>query len=118
MSYSNSWRLIKNTNECKLQLLKVEFFIRLANFIIKEKTIHSNDNILQKFVLEKASKISKKSALTLKIGKEAFYKQAEMTLSEAYDYASSVMVKNMLNYDAEEGIEAFISRRKPNWQDK
>jgi enoyl-CoA hydratase/carnithine racemase len=77
-----------------------------------------NDNILQKFVLEKASKISKKSALTLKIGKEAFYKQAEMTLSEAYDYASSVMVKNMLNYDAEEGIEAFISRRKPNWQDK
>ena len=41
-----------------------------------------------------------------------------MTLSEAYDYASSVMVKNMLNYDAEEGIEAFISRRKPNWQDK
>ena len=56
--------------------------------------------------------------MTLKIGKEAFYKQIDMTLSEAYDYASNVMVENMLKFDAEEGIDAFINKRKPNWQDK
>ena len=77
-----------------------------------------NDNNLQNFVLERALKISKKSAITLKIGKEAFYKQIDMTLSEAYDYASNVMVENMLKLDAEEGIDAFINKRTPNWQDK
>ena len=77
-----------------------------------------NDSDLQNFVLERALKISKKSAMTLKIGKEAFYKQLDMTLSEAYDYASNVMVENMLKLDAEEGIDAFINKRTPNWQDK
>ncbi len=72
---------------------------------------------LQNFVLEKALKISKKSSMTVKIGKEAFYNQIDMTLSEAYDYASNVMVENMLKSDAEEGIDAFIKKRKPNWQD-
>ena len=56
--------------------------------------------------------------MTLKIGKEAFYKQIDMTLSEAYDYASNVMVENMLKLDAQEGIGAFIEKRKPKWQDK
>ena len=73
---------------------------------------------LKDFVLDKAQKISKKSSITLKIGKEAFYKQLDMKLSDAYDYASNVMVKNMLKLDAKEGIEAFIEKRKPNWQDK
>jgi len=73
---------------------------------------------LKDFVLDKAQKISKKSSLTLKIGKEAFYKQLDMKLSDAYDYASNVMVENMLKLDAEEGIEAFLEKRKPNWQDK
>ena len=77
-----------------------------------------NDDSLQNFVLERALKISKKSSMTLKIGKEAFYKQIDMTLSEAYDYASNVMVENMLKLDAEEGIDAFINKRTPNWQDK
>ena len=62
--------------------------------------------------------ISKKSSMTVKIGKKAFYKQVDMTLSEAYDYASKVMVDNMLKVDAEEGIDAFIEKRNPNWQDK
>ena len=66
----------------------------------------------------KALKISKKSAMTLKIGKQAFYNQINMNLSEAYDYASNVMVENMLKIDAEEGIDAFINKRNPNWQDK
>jgi len=76
------------------------------------------ESILTKYTLDIALKISKKSAITLKIGKEAFYKQIDMTLSEAYDYASNVMVENMLKLDAEEGIGAFIDKRKPNWQDK
>ena len=51
----------------------------------------------------------------LKTGKEAFYNQAEMGLAEAYDYASRVMVENMMARDAEEGIGAFIERRSPEW---
>ena len=76
------------------------------------------DEALNNYTLEKAMNITKKSALTLKIGKEAFYKQSEMSLCDAYDYASSVMVENMLKKDAEEGIDAFIEKRKPHWQDK
>ena len=77
-----------------------------------------NESILKEQTLKIAQKISKKSALTLKIGKEAFYKQINMNLSDAYDYASNVMVENMLKLDAEEGIDAFINKRTPNWQDK
>ena len=76
------------------------------------------DEALNNYTLEKAMNITKKSALTLKIGKEAFYKQSEMSLCDAYDYASSVMVENMLKKDAEEGIDAFINKRVPHWEDK
>lgn len=76
------------------------------------------DDSLQKYVLEKAIIISKKSKMTLKTGKKAFYKQLELTLSQAYDFASDVMVNNMLKLDAEEGIDAFLEKRKPSWQDK
>jgi enoyl-CoA hydratase/carnithine racemase len=65
-----------------------------------------------------AEKIAAKSTLTVKIGKEAFYRQAEMPLAEAYKYASVVMVENMLARDAEEGISAFIEKREPKWQDR
>ena len=75
-------------------------------------------NRLEDFVLKKAQKISKKSSVTLKIGKEAFYKQLEMKLSDAYDYASKVMVQNMLKLDAKEGIDAFIDKREPKWKDR
>ena len=77
-----------------------------------------DESLLKKETMEAAQKISKKSAITLKIGKEAFYKQIDMTLSEAYDYASDVMVHNMLKLDAEEGINAFINKRTPSWKDK
>jgi enoyl-CoA hydratase/carnithine racemase len=66
--------------------------------------------------LKLAKKITAKSALTLKIGKEAFYRQIEMPLAEAYKYASAVMVENMLARDAEEGISAFIEKREPKWE--
>jgi enoyl-CoA hydratase/carnithine racemase len=65
-----------------------------------------------------AKKIAAKSSLTVKIGKEAFYRQLEMSLAEAYHYAAEVMVENMLARDAEEGIEAFIDKRTPKWEDR
>jgi len=68
--------------------------------------------------LKLAAKIAGKPTLTVKIGKEAFYRQAEMLLAEAYDYASQVMVENMLARDAEEGISAFIEKRDAKWQDR
>ena len=61
---------------------------------------------------------SDESPLTLKVGKEAFYAQAEMPLAEAYDHAARVMVENMLARDAEEGIGAFVEKRAPVWQDE
>ncbi|MBV8826874.1 MAG: enoyl-CoA hydratase, partial [Hyphomicrobiales bacterium] len=68
--------------------------------------------------MELAREIAAKSALTVKIGKEAFYRQLEMNLSDAYGYASKTMVENMLARDAEEGIGAFIEKRTPQWQDR
>ena len=68
--------------------------------------------------LKLARQIASKSALTVKIGKEAFYRQMEMGLSDAYRYASDVMVENMLARDAEEGIGAFIEKRTPIWEDR
>ncbi len=65
-----------------------------------------------------AEKIAGKSKLTIKIGKEAFYRQVEMSLADAYGYASQVMVENMLARDAEEGISAFIEKRDAKWQDR
>jgi len=65
-----------------------------------------------------AAKIAQKSAHTIKLGKQAFYRQAEMSLADAYRYAAEVMTENMLACDAEEGIGAFIEKRAPKWQDR
>lgn len=65
-----------------------------------------------------AAKIASKSSLTLKTGKQAYYRQRELDLDEAYRYASRVMTENMLAFDAEEGIAAFIEKRDPDWQDR
>lgn len=67
--------------------------------------------------MELARKIASKSSMTLATGKRAYYAQRDMRLSDAYDYASGVMVENMLARDAEEGIGAFIQKRAPQWQD-
>ena len=65
-----------------------------------------------------AKQIASKSSYTVKIGKEAFYRQRELGLAEAYAYASEVMTENMMARDAEEGICAFIDKRKPTWEDR
>jgi enoyl-CoA hydratase/carnithine racemase len=62
--------------------------------------------------------IAGKSAFTVKIGKEAFYRQAELDLAAAYRYAAEVMTTNMLAEDAGEGIDAFLAKRAPVWHDR
>jgi enoyl-CoA hydratase/carnithine racemase len=65
-----------------------------------------------------AEQVALKSAYTVKLGKEAFYRQAEMSLTDAYRYAAEVMTENMMARDAEEGIGAFIEKRTPTWRDE
>jgi enoyl-CoA hydratase/carnithine racemase len=62
-----------------------------------------------------AAKIAAKSPLTLSIGKQAFYRQVELSLADAYDYAANVMVANLSKRDAQEGIAAFVEKRRPVW---
>jgi enoyl-CoA hydratase/carnithine racemase len=76
------------------------------------------DEALTEVTMEMARKVASKSSMTLATGKRAYYAQREMPLAAAYDYASTVMVENMLAHDAEEGIGAFIEKRAPAWQDK
>ena len=65
-----------------------------------------------------AQQVARKSAHTIRIGKEAFYQQAEMSLTDAYRFAAEVMADNMMARDAEEGIGAFIEKRAPRWEDR
>ena len=69
-------------------------------------------------VLKIAKKIAAKSNVTIKIGKQAFYKQLEMPLRDAYKFTSKMMTLNMMSYDAKEGISAFLEKRKPKWKNK
>tara|TARA_B100000674_G_C37633688_1_gene820037 strand:- start:43 stop:816 length:774 start_codon:yes stop_codon:yes gene_type:complete len=73
---------------------------------------------LNREVLKIANKISSKSNLTIKIGKQAFYRQLEMPLKKAYAYTSKMMTLNMMALDAKEGISAFIEKRNPRWKNK
>ena len=73
---------------------------------------------LDKEVLKIAITIASKSNLTIKIGKQAFYKQLEMPLRKAYAYTSKMMTLNMMAVDAHEGISAFLEKRKPKWKHK
>lgn len=70
---------------------------------------------LEARTLDWAQKIASKSALTVAIGKEAYYRQAELSLSDAYDYTRDVMVRNLEAQDAQEGISAFLEKRSPVW---
>ena len=79
---------------------------------------HFSKSKLNTEVLKVAKKISSKSNLTIKIGKQAFYKQLEMPLKNAYAYTSKMMTLNMMAQDAKEGISAFLEKRKPKWKNK
>ena len=83
--------------------------IALINNYFDEKSLSYEVNLI-------AKKITSKSSLTLKIGKKAFYDQSEMNVGDAYQYASEIMIKNMMEYDAEEGINAFLEKRNPEWK--
>ena len=65
-----------------------------------------------------AQRIAGKSALTIAIGKEAFYRQIEAGFAEAYNTASEAMTRNMLSRDAGEGVDAFLEKREPRWEDR
>ena len=71
---------------------------------------------LDKEVFKIAKTISSKSNLTIKIGKQTFYKQLEMPLKKAYAFTSKMMTLNMMAMDAQEGISAFLEKRKPRWK--
>ena len=79
---------------------------------------HFSKTTLNNEVLKVAKTISSKSNLTIKIGKQAFYKQLEMPLRKAYIYTSKIMTLNMMTMDAKEGISAFLEKRKPMWKNK
>ena len=83
-------------------------------FGLVNRVVASGD--LEAEVNSLADKISAKAPTTLRIGKEAFYQQVEMPMEHAYEYASRVMVANMMEPDAEEGISAFVEKRQPNWR--
>ncbi|RUU77595.1 enoyl-CoA hydratase [Mesorhizobium sp. M7A.F.Ca.MR.362.00.0.0] len=77
-----------------------------------------NRVVPREYLNQIAQTIASKSSLVIKTGKEAFYAQAEMGLADAYAYTGRIMVENMLAHDAEEGIDAFIGKRKPEWTDE
>ena len=78
---------------------------------------HVPDDKLNESVMSLAKKITTKPLSTVKIGKDAFYRQYEMSLSEAYEYTSKVMTINSLSDDAKEAITSFLEKREPVWKD-
>ena len=79
---------------------------------------HFENSKLDEEVLKLAETIASKSTRVVKIGKEAFYKQLEMSLEDAYKYTSEIMSENMMTVDAKEGISAFLEKRTPSWKNK
>jgi len=79
---------------------------------------HFSKSKLDNEVLKLSKKIASKSNLTIKIGKQTFYKQLKMPLRKAYMYTSKMMTQNIMAMDAKEGISAFLEKRKPIWKNK
>ena len=88
-----------------------------VRFGLVNRTVPAAD--LDEAVTAMAERLASKSSYTLKVGKQAFYRQLEAPdLNAAYDYASGVMMENMVARDANEGIQAFIDKRPPVWEDR
>jgi len=77
-----------------------------------------DSEVLDETVYSMAATIADKSAYTVKTGKQAFYRQLEMPLKQAYEYTADVMASNMAANDAQEGISAFLDKRQPEWRDE
>ena len=82
----------------------------LINYSVPQEQLRNKTMNLAKLIASKPSS-------TVKIGKEAFYRQVEMPINEAYNYTSEVMTANMMEIDAQEGINAFLDKRHPNWNE-
>ena len=108
VSIKNSMQMLLTGEPIKASYAKEIGLIN--NFFFSKK--------LENEVLKVAKVIASKSNLVLKFGKNAFYKQLEMSLDKAYKYTGEIMVKNMMIEDAKEGINAFIEKRLPVWKNK
>lgn len=80
----------------------------LVNRVVPEMLLEHETTTL-------AGQLADKLGSAVKVGKQAFYKQLDMSIEEAYAYTGEVMAQNMLHRDTEEGISAFIEKRPPNW---
>jgi len=107
-------RVVKNKHSMEMLLTgdfidadKAKSIGLINNYFSEDKLVYETR--------EMAIKITNKSSQTVKIGKKAFYNQSEMNISDAYKYASEIMIENMMNKDSEEGIAAFLEKRTPNW---
>ena len=107
-------RVVKNKHSMEMLLTGDFIDTDKAKSIGLINNYFSEDELVNK-TREMAIKITNKSSQTVKIGKKAFYNQTEMTISDAYKYASEIMIENMMNQDSEEGIAAFLEKRTPNW---
>ena len=107
-------RVVKNKHSMEMLLTGDFIDADKAKSIGLINNYFSEDELVNK-TREMAIKITNKSSQTVKIGKKAFYNQTEMTISDAYKYASEIMIENMMNQDSEEGIAAFLEKRTPNW---
>lgn len=92
----------------QLQDAEFAFRVGLVNQVVEPDQ-------LDKAVDELAGVVASKSTYTLALGKRAFYRQIQMTISDAYEYAGEVVARNMEHADAKEGIRAFTEKRAPNW---
>jgi enoyl-CoA hydratase/carnithine racemase len=83
----------------------------LINKVVEDEQLDATIN-------EMTANITSKSSLVMAIGKEAFYKQLEMDVESAYAYANKVIAQNLLARDAQEGIDAFLEKRTPKWENR
>ena len=107
-------RVVKNKHSMEMLLTGDFIDADKAKNIGLINNYFSEDSLVNE-IREMANKIANKSSQTVKIGKKAFYNQAQMKTDDAYKYASEVMIENMMNQDSDEGISAFLEKREPNW---